>query len=95
MIKPLQDYILVAPIEQERVSAFGIILEGAADTEKTSMGNVVAVGPGRETADGKTLPVYVAVDDKVLFSKYAVTDVTLDGVKYQLLSARDVYGIIT
>ena len=92
-IRPLGDRILVHRVEEESTTAGGIIIPDTAK-EKPQEGKVVAVGTGRVTDDGKTQPLDVRKGDKVLFSKYAGTEVNLDGTEHLIIREDDVLGII-
>ncbi|MDR2453895.1 MAG: co-chaperone GroES [Bifidobacteriaceae bacterium] len=88
-IQPLEDRIVVTPIERAAQTASGLYLPDTAK-EKPQEGEVVAVGPGRIDDNGKRVPLDVAVGDKVIYSKYGGTEVTFDEVEYLILSARDI-----
>ena len=93
-IKPLEDRILVQPLDAEQTTASGLVIPDTAK-EKPQEGKVIAVGPGRFDEDGeKRIPLDVAVDDVVVFSKYGGTELKYDGQEYLLLSARDVLAIV-
>ena len=93
-IKPLEDRILVQPLDAEQTTASGLVIPDTAK-EKPQEGKVLAVGPGRFDEDGeKRIPLDVAVDDVVVFSKYGGTELKYDGQEYLLLSARDVLAIV-
>ena len=93
-IKPLEDRILVQPLDAEQTTASGLVIPDTAK-EKPQEGKVLAVGPGRFDEDGeKRIPLDVAVDDVVVFSKYGGTELKYDGQDYLLLSARDVLAIV-
>ena len=77
-IRPLHDRIIVERLEEETTTAAGIIIPDTAK-EKPQQGKVVAVGKGKVTEDGKVLPMDVKVGDKVLFGKYAGTDIKIEG----------------
>lgn len=87
-IKPLGDRVVIKMLESEETTKGGIILAGTAK-EKPQMAEVVAVGPGI-VEDGKNIPMEVSVGDKVLMSKYAGTEVKIDGVEYIILSQKDI-----
>lgn len=87
-IKPLGDRVVIKMLESEETTKGGIILAGAAK-EKPQMAEVVAVGPG-VVEDGKKVDMEVSVGDKVLMSKYAGTEVKLDGTEYIILSQKDI-----
>ncbi|MCF8528941.1 MAG: co-chaperone GroES [Aquiluna sp.] len=92
-IKPLEDRIVVLPVEAEQVTASGLVIPDTAK-EKPQEAEVVAVGPGRFNDDGDRIPVDVSVGDRVIFSKYGGTELKYDGREYLVLSARDVLAII-
>ena len=92
-VKPLHDRILVKRIEEKEQVRGGIIIPDTAK-EKPQEGKVVAVGNGRTTDDGKTQPLDVKKGDKVLFSKYAGTEVNLDGAEHLIIREDDVLGIL-
>jgi len=91
--KPLSDRIVVEPIEKEETTASGIVLPETAK-EKPQEGKVVAVGPGRLLDNGERAPMEVKVDDRVIFAKYAGTEVKLDDKKLLILSEKDILAII-
>ena len=93
-IKPLEDRILVSPLDAEQTTASGLVIPDTAK-EKPQEGKVIAVGPGRFDDEGdKRIPLDVAVGDVVVFSKYGGTELKYDGEEYLLLSARDVLAIV-
>ncbi|HSI93015.1 MAG TPA: co-chaperone GroES [Jiangellaceae bacterium] len=93
-IKPLEDRIVVKPLDAEQTTASGLVIPDTAK-EKPQEGEVLAVGAGRWDDDGeKRIPLDVSVGDKVLYSKYGGTEVKLDNEEYLILSARDVLAII-
>ena len=92
-LKPLADRLVVEPIEQEDVTAGGIILPETAK-EKPQQGKVIAAGPGRTDEDGKRIPMDVSVGDKVLYAKYSGTEIKLDGKKVLILRESDILAIV-
>ena len=92
-VRPLHDRILVRRMKEEDTTAGGIIIPDTAK-EKPQRGEVVATGKGRLTEDGKTLPLEVKVGDRVLFSKYAGTDLKLNGEEYLMITEGDVLGVL-
>jgi chaperonin GroES len=92
-IRPLQDRIIVKRIEEEETTAGGIIIPDAAK-EKSQEGKVVAVGKGKVLEDGKIQKLDVKKGDRVLFSKYAGTEITLEGEERLILREDDVLGIV-
>ena len=93
-IRPLQDRILVKRIEGDNKTKGGIIIPDSAK-EKPSEGLVMAVGKGKISDNGKPLPLDVKKDDHILFSKYAGTDVKIEGEEYLIMREDDVLGVIT
>ena len=91
-IKPLGDRVVIKMVEMEETTKSGIILTGAAK-EKPQLAQVVAIGPGA-VVDGKVVPMEVKVGDKVLMSKYAGTEVKIDGNEYIILSQKDILAIV-
>lgn len=92
-IRPLQDRIIVKRLEEEEKTAGGIIIPDAAK-EKPMQGEVVAAGKGKVSEDGKVMPLDVKVGDKILFGKYAGTEVKLDGEDYLIMREDDVLGVL-
>ncbi|MCH2173061.1 co-chaperone GroES [Myxococcota bacterium] len=92
-IRPLQDRIIVKRLEEEETTKGGIIIPDTAK-EKPSEGKVIAVGNGKVGEDGKLRPVEVQKGDKVLFSKYAGTEVNLDDEEHLIIREDDVLGIV-
>lgn len=92
-VRPLHDRLLVQRLPEEEKTAGGLYIPDTAK-EKPQQGKVVAVGNGRVTEDGKTLPLEVRAGDKVLFSKYAGTELKLDGEEFLMIREDDVLGII-
>ena len=91
-IKPLADRVVIKMVETEETTKSGIILAGSAK-EKPQVAEVVAVGPGG-VVDGKEVKMELSVGDRVLMSKYAGTEVKLDGVEYTILRQADVLARI-
>lgn len=87
-IKPLADRVVVTMLESEETTKSGIVLPGSAK-EKPQVAEVVAVGPGG-VVDGKEIKMELTVGDRVLLSKYAGTEVKLDGVEYTILRQSDI-----
>ena len=92
-IRPLHDRIIVERIEEETMTAGGIIIPDSAK-EKPLEGSVVAVGKGKSNEEGKVLPLDVKVGDKVLFGKYAGTEIKIDGNEYLMMREDDILGVI-
>ena len=92
-IRPLQDRILVKQVEEEEATAGGIIIPDTAK-EKPMEGKVVAVGRGRVSEDGKLMPLDLKKGDRILFSKYAGTEVKIGGEEHLIMREEDVLGVI-
>ncbi|MEV5825603.1 MULTISPECIES: co-chaperone GroES [Actinomadura] len=92
-LKPLEDRIVVQPLEAETTTASGLVIPDTAK-EKPQEGTVVAVGPGRVDDKGDRVPVDVKVGEVVLYSKYGGTEVKYNNEEYLVLSARDVLAVI-
>ena len=88
-LQPLEDRIVVRPSESEETTASGLVIPDTAK-EKPQQGEVLAVGPGRRTATGELIPMDIAVGDKVVYSKYGGTEVTVEGEDLLVLNSRDV-----
>ena len=101
-IKPLEDRILIQPLEAVQTTASGLVIPDTAK-EKPQEGKVIAVGPGRWDEDGdKRIPLDVAEGDVVIYSKYGGTEikyggteVKYDGQEYLLLNARDILAVVS
>ena len=92
-IRPLQDRIIVKRIEGEEVSRGGIIIPDSAK-EKPQEGKVTAVGKGKVGEDGKLQPLDVKKGDKVLFSKYAGTEINIEGDEHLIVREDDILGVL-
>ncbi len=93
-IKPLEDRIVVKPLDAEQTTASGLVIPDTAK-EKPQEGEVLAVGPGRFDDEGeKRSPLDVKVGDTVLYSKYGGTEVKYSGEEFLILSARDVLAVV-
>jgi chaperonin GroES len=92
-IRPLHDRIIVERLEEETKTAGGIIIPDTAK-EKPQQGKVIAVGKGKRTEDGKLLPLDVKVGDKILFGKYAGTEIKIEGQEFLMMREDDVLGVI-
>ena len=91
--RPLHDRVLVRRAEAETTTAGGIIIPGTAE-EKPSEGEIVAVGAGYVNEDGKVRPLDVKKGDRVIFSKWAGTEVTIDGEELMVMKESDIIGIV-
>ena len=92
-IRPLHDRVIVKRLEEERVSAGGIVIPDSA-AEKPVQGKVVAVGKGKILEDGNVRPLDVKVGDKILFGKYGGTEVKVDGDDLLVMREEDVMAVI-
>ena len=92
-IKPLEDRVLVEPLEAETTTASGLVIPETAK-EKPQEGKVLAVGPGRVDDKGVRVPMDVKEGDVVVFSKYGGTEVHYQGEDYLIVSARDILAIL-
>jgi chaperonin GroES len=92
-LKPLHDQVLVLRVESEAKTSGGIIIPDTAK-EKPYQGEIVAVGPGRVNKDGKRILLDVKKGDRVLFQRYAGTEVKIKGVEHLMMQEDDILGII-
>ncbi len=92
-MKPLADRVIVKPAAADEKTKGGIILPDTAK-EKPVIGEVVAVGPGKVTDDGKKVALEVKVGDKVLYGKYSGTEVTVEGEEYLIMREADIFAIV-
>ncbi len=92
-VRPLQDRVLVKRLEEETKTAGGIIIPDN-NKEKPAQGEIVAVGPGGRTKEGNYKPVDVKIGDRVLFGKYAGTEVKLDGKEFLIMKEDDLLGVL-
>lgn len=92
-IRPLQDRVIVKRVEEEEKTKGGIIIPDSAK-EKPMEGKVVAVGTGKVLEDGKKLPLDVKKGDRILFGKYAGTEVKIDGEEHLIMREDDILGIL-
>ncbi len=93
-IRPLNDRILVLRIEEEKKTAGGIIIPDTAK-EKPQQGKIISAGPGKMDTKGNRIPLQVKPGDKVLFSKYAGSDLKIDGVEHIIMREDDILGILS
>jgi len=91
-IKPLGDRVVIKVVESEETTKSGIVLPGTAK-EKPQMAEVLAVGPGG-VVDGKEIKMEVKVGDRVIYSKYAGTEVKLDGEEYIIVRQSDILAVV-
>lgn len=93
-IRPLQDRLIVECIEEETTTAGGIIIPDSASKEKPQEGVIIAVGKGKVTAEGKVLPLDVKAGDRVLFGKYAGSEIKVEGKAYLMMREDDILGVV-
>jgi chaperonin GroES len=92
-LKPLADRVIVRALEAEEKTAGGLYIPDTAK-EKPQQGEVIAVGPGKISDDGKKIVMEVKVGDKVLYGKYSGTEVTVDGSDYLIMRENDIFAIV-
>ncbi len=92
-IKPLGDRVLIKPCEEKERTKGGIVLPDTAK-EKPQEGEIVAVGEGRRTEDGKVVPLSLKVGDRVLYGKYSGTEITVDDQEYLIMREEDVLAVV-
>lgn len=93
-VRPLHDRVLVKRSSEEEKSKGGIIIPDTAK-EKPIQGEIIACGQGRVMEDGKVLPLDVKKGDKVLFGKYAGTEIKIEGDEFLMMREEDILGVIT
>ena len=92
-LKPLGGRVIIEPIEQEEMTAGGIILPETAK-EKPQEGKILAAGPGDRDDDGKRIAMEVKVGDRVLYAKYSGTEIKVDGKKLLILRESDILAVV-
>jgi len=92
-LKPLGNRVVVKPVEEEDITAGGIVLPESAK-EKPQKGEILAIGPGDRDDDGKRIELDVAEGDIVLYAKYSGTEIKLDGDKLLILRESDILAIV-
>lgn len=92
-LKPLHDNVIVKRLDSEEKTAGGLFIPDTAK-EKPSKGEIIAVGPGKMSKDGKAIAMSVKVGDKVLFKKYAGTEIKLDGVDHIIFKEEDILAVM-
>ena len=92
-IRPLHDRVVIRRVDEEEVSAGGIVLPGSA-AEKPSQGTVEAVGPGKLQDSGEHSPMGVKKGDMVLFGQYSGSTVKVDGEEYLIMSESEIFGVV-
>jgi len=92
-IRPLNDRVLVVRVEEEQKTSGGIIIPDTAK-EKPQEGKIVAAGPGKMDDNGKRTPLNVKKGEKILFSKYAGTEIKIDGIEHIFMKEDDILGVL-
>ncbi|OZI66696.1 co-chaperone GroES [Bordetella genomosp. 11] len=92
-LRPLNDRVIIKRLDNERKTASGIVIPESA-AEKPDQGEVIAVGPGKRTEDGKVLPVDLKAGDKVLFGKYSGQTVKVDGEELLVIREEEILAVI-
>ena len=92
-LKPLGNRVVIEPIEQEDITSGGIVLPETAK-EKPQKGTIISVGPGERDEDGKYIPMDVKEGDKVLFAKYAGTEISFEDKDFMIMRESDIVAII-
>lgn len=94
-LRPMEDRILVEPMEEETATTFGLVLPDTASREKPQKGRVVAVGPGKMSDEGKRIQMSVKPGDVVLYTKYGPTEVKIEGQEIYFIQESDVLAIVS
>ncbi len=92
-VKPLNDRVLVIRVDKENTSKGGIIIPDTAQ-KKSQEGKVVAVGPGKIGEDGKRIPLDVKAGDRVIFSRYAGTEIKIDDIEHLFMTESDIMAVV-
>ena len=92
-LKPLGDRVVIKPSPKEEVTKSGLVIPDTAK-EKPQEGTILAIGPGRTDEDGKRLPMDVKVGDKVLYAKYAGTEIKIEGEEHLIIKETDILAIV-
>ncbi len=92
-VTPLADRVVVKPFEEQEIKKGGIIIPDTAK-EKPMQGEIIEVGPGRMTDEGKRLPLEVKKGDRVLYGKYSGTEVSIEGEELLIMRESDIFAII-
>jgi len=93
-LKPLNDKVIVKPIQEDEKTKAGIVLPDTAEKEKPEKGEIVAVGPGKLLENGSRAPMSVKVGDKVIFKKYSPDEIKIDKEEFLVIDEGDIIGII-
>ncbi len=93
-LKPLNDKVIIKPIEEDEKTKAGIVLPETAEKEKPEKGEVIAVGPGKLLENGSRAPMSIKVGDKVIFKKYSPDEIKIGKEEYLVIDEGDIIGII-
>lgn len=93
-IKPLRDQVLIKPVSRREKTESGILIPQTADEKKPEPGKVVAVGSGRKTSSGETIPLEVEPGDRVLFNRYGPSKVKIKGKEFLIAKEQDILAVI-
>lgn len=93
-LKPIGEFILVEPVEEESVTASGLIIQTSGKGERPQKGKIIALGTGKKDDSGKILPFNVSEGDTVMFKKYAPEEVEMEGKQYLLMKESDILAVI-
>ncbi len=94
-IKPIGEYILVEPLEEEEKTASGLLIQTSSKGERPQRGKISALGTGKRDENGKLIEFNVEVGQEVLFKKYSPEDIEIDGKSYLLMKEADILAVIT
>ena len=94
-IQPLADKVLIKPTPKEEVTASGIVLPDTVSKERPQMGEILAVGPGLTTAEGKVIEPRVKAGQKVYFTKYGPTEIKIEGEELLIVEEKDILAVIS
>jgi chaperonin GroES len=92
--KPLNDKVIIKPIEEKETTKFGIVLPDTVEKEKKEKGEVVAIGPGKLLENGQRAQMSIKIGDTIVFKKYAADDLEIDKEKFLVVGEEDIIGII-
>lgn len=93
-LRPLNDHVIVEPMEKEAMTKGGIVLPDTADKEKPEKGKVLAIGPGKMLDDGRRAVMSVKPGDSIVFKKYSPDEVKIDEKEYLVLSESDIIAVV-
>jgi chaperonin GroES len=93
-IQPLFSYILIKPVQAETKTASGIVLPDTAQEKQSQMGEVLAIGAGFASEDGRENKIVLKVGDKVVYKKWGGNEIKVDGVEYMLMEQKDIMAIV-